>query len=86
MSQITVGKWGKDLAVRLPDDVACELGLRQGEQVEIETHDGAIIIRRAIPRFTLDELFGGRSSKAWRAVYANAYDWGDDAGLEVVEE
>jgi antitoxin MazE len=86
MSHVTVGKWGKNLAVRFPGDVARAVGLREGEQVEIESHDGAIIIRHAQPHFTLDELFRGRSPKAWRAAYANAYDWGDEVGREVVEE
>jgi antitoxin MazE len=86
MSHITVGKWGKNLAVRFPGDLARELDLREGEQVEIETQDGAIVIRRAIPQFTLDELFRGRSPKAWRAAYASAYDWGEDVGREVIEE
>jgi len=86
MSHITVGRWGKNLAIRFPEDVAREVGLRAGEQVEIETRDGAIVIRRAAPHFTLDELFPGRSQKAWRAAYAGAFDWGDDVGREVVEE
>jgi len=86
MSHITVGKWGKNLAVRFPGDIAREVGLREGEHVEIETQQGAIVIRRTAPHFTLNELFRGRSSKAWRAAYASAYDWGDDVGREVVEE
>jgi len=86
MPHITVGKWGKNLAVRFPGDVARELGLREGEQVEIETQDGAIVIRRTPPHFTLDELFRGRSPKAWRTAYAGAFDWGDDVGREAIEE
>jgi AbrB family looped-hinge helix DNA binding protein len=86
MSHITVGKWGKNLAVRFPGDVARELGLHEGERVEIETQDGAIVIRRAKPHFILEDLFRGRSPKAWRAAYAGAFDWGDDLGREVVEE
>ena len=86
MSHITVGRWGKNLAVRFPGDVAREIGLREGEQVEIEAEDGAIVIRRTAPHFTLEELFRGRSPKAWRAAYAGAFDWGDDVGREVVEE
>ena len=86
MSHVTVGKWGKNLAVRFPGDVAREVGLREGERVEIVPQDGAIVIRRAAPHFTLEDLFRGRSPKAWRAAYANAYDWGDDVGREVVEE
>ena len=86
MSHITVGKWGKNLAVRFPGDVAREIGLHEGERVEIETQDGAIVIRRATPHFTLEDLFRGRSPKAWRAAYSGAFDWGDDVGREVVEE
>jgi antitoxin component of MazEF toxin-antitoxin module len=86
MSHVTVGKWGKNLAVRFPGDVAREFGLREGEQVEIEAQDGAIVIRRAPPHFTLEDLFRGRSPKAWRAAYAGAFEWGDDVGREVVEE
>jgi len=47
MSQVIVGKWGKNLAVRVPFDVVRESGLSDGEQVEIETRDGDIIIRRS---------------------------------------
>jgi antitoxin MazE len=86
MSRVTVGKWGKTLAVRVPGDVARAVGLREGERVEIQTQDGAIIIRHAQPHFTLGELFRSSSPKAWRAAYANAYDWGDDVGREVIEE
>jgi antitoxin MazE len=86
MSHITVGKWGKNLAVRFPGDVAREIGLREGEQLEIEAQDGTIVIRRAPPHFTLEDLFRGRSPKAWRAAYAGAFDWGDDVAREVVEE
>jgi antitoxin component of MazEF toxin-antitoxin module len=46
MSQVTVGKWGKNLAVRVPFDVARQSGLIDGERVEIEARDGDIIIRR----------------------------------------
>ena len=30
-----VSRWGESLAVRIPDDVARSLGLREGDQVEI---------------------------------------------------
>jgi antitoxin MazE len=44
------------------------------------------IIRRAVPQFTLEELFAGKSAEEWRALYDGAYDWGPDIGREVVEE
>jgi antitoxin MazE len=86
MSQVTVGKWGKNLAIRFPGEIAKAAGLSDGERVEIETHDGKIVIRRAVPHFTLEELFRGRSPEEWRAAYARAFDWGPDVGREVVEE
>ena len=51
MAQVTIGKWGKNLAVRLPNEIARATGLSDGERVEIEANDSAIVIRRAIPAF-----------------------------------
>ena len=84
MSQVIIGKWGMNLAIRLPGDVVKAAGLSDGDPVEIEAHDGDIIIRPAIPHFTLEELFRGKTPEEWRAVYADAFDWGPDLGREVV--
>jgi antitoxin MazE len=46
MSHSVVGKWGKNLAIRVPMDVARAAGLMDGEKVEIETQDGDIVVRR----------------------------------------
>lgn len=86
MSHVTVGRWGKNLAIRFPGDIARAAGLGEGEQVEIETRGSEIVIRRAIPHFTLEELFRGRSAEEWRAEYSGAFDWGPDLGREIVEE
>ncbi len=54
MRRVVVGKWGKNLAIRFPDEV---VGLRDGERIEVEAHDGDIPIRRRlVPHFTLDKL------------------------------
>jgi hypothetical protein len=37
--------------------------------------DGDIVIRRPISRFTVDELFRGKSARQWRRIYAAAFDW-----------
>lgn len=86
MAQATVGKWGKNLAVRVPGEIARAARLSDGERVQIEARDGDIVIRRAAPRFTLEELFKGKSPKQWRAAYAGAFDWGPDVGRESVEK
>jgi antitoxin MazE len=47
MSMAKVGKWGSNLAVRIPLEVAAATGLTAGEGVEIEARDSEIVIRRA---------------------------------------
>jgi antitoxin MazE len=83
MAEIIVGRWGKNLAVRVPSE---RCGLRDGERVEIEVRDGELVIRRTVPRFTLGELFRGKGPQEWRALYRGAFDWGPDLGREAVEE
>jgi antitoxin MazE len=86
MPQVTVGKWGKSLAIRFPGEIAKTARLSDGDRVEIEARDGNIVIRHAVPHFTLEELFKGKSPKEWRAAYAGVFDWGPDVGREIVEE
>ena len=86
MSQVTIGKWGKNLAIRFPSEIVRAAGLTGGERVELEAHDGDIVIRRPVPHFTLVELFQGKSPDEWRVAYGGAFEWGPDVGREVVEE
>jgi antitoxin component of MazEF toxin-antitoxin module len=46
MSEVTVGRWGKNLAVRVPREIANASGLREGERVQLEARDGDIVIKR----------------------------------------
>jgi len=50
MTHVIVGKWGKNLAIRVPFEIAREAGLSDGEDVEIEAVDGDILIRRSAAR------------------------------------
>ncbi len=86
MSRATVGKWGNNLAIRFPSEVAEAAGLSDGERVVVEAHDGQIVIRRLQPHFDLKKLFAGKKPAQWRAAYAKAFDWGPDVGREVVDE
>lgn len=86
MSQVTIGKWGNNLAIRFPSEIVKAAGLADGERVELEAHDGNIVIRRAVPHFTVAELFRGKSPDEWRAAYKGAFEWGPEVGREVVEE
>lgn len=45
-ARVTVGKWGNNLAIRVPLEIAAATGLSDGEQVEIEAKDGDLVIHR----------------------------------------
>lgn len=86
MSKILVGKWGKNLAIRFPGEIVEAVGLAEGERVEILVENGQIVIRRAVPRFSLEEAFKGKTSEEWRELYKDAYDWGPDVGREIIDD
>lgn len=46
MARVKVGKWGKNLAIRIPQEVADVTGLSDGEQVEIQAKDGDLVVTR----------------------------------------
>jgi antitoxin component of MazEF toxin-antitoxin module len=50
MAGVIVGRWGKNLAIRVPAEVAETTGLNDGERVEIEVQDGDILVRRQSAR------------------------------------
>lgn len=72
MTKVTVGTWGKSLAVRVPQDMARQAGLVDGELVEIEVKDGDILIRRSDARAearadalaALEEIIANRKGRS----------------------
>jgi antitoxin MazE len=86
MTHAVLGRWGKSLALRLPQEIASKLDLREGDIVEVDASADSIVIQRTKRAHTLEELFTGRSPEEWRSLYAGAYEWGPDVGREIVEE
>ena len=41
-----VAKWGNSLAVRLPSELVRELGLKEGDQIDLVKNDGQVRGRR----------------------------------------
>ena len=84
MSQATVGKWGNNLAIRVPLEIARASGLSDGERVEIETLDGDILIRRPAARAR------GRSQAEAAAAEiigeSKRYSLGEDSIRDLIEE
>lgn len=86
MPRAIVGRWGKNLAIRFPAEVAEAARLIDGERVEIAVADDAVVIRKLPDETAVEALFAGRSPEAWRALYRDAFDWGADEGRERLDE
>jgi antitoxin MazE len=53
----TARKWGNSLAIRVPKRVAEEAGLREKDAVEIEVHEGTLVVRPHLRRvYRLEDL------------------------------
>lgn len=56
----TVAKWGNSLAVRIPQNLAKEIQLAEGAEIDIIVVDGTLVIKpRNRKRYSLDELIKG---------------------------
>ncbi|MDX2142197.1 MAG: AbrB/MazE/SpoVT family DNA-binding domain-containing protein [Rhodospirillaceae bacterium] len=75
-----VSKWGNNLGIRLPKDLATRAGLSDGARVDVTLEGGRIIIALDRPIYALDELLSGLTPDAMHDVF----DWGPDRGREDV--
>ncbi|MDJ0799439.1 MAG: AbrB/MazE/SpoVT family DNA-binding domain-containing protein [Calothrix sp. MO_167.B12] len=55
-----VAKWGNSLAVRIPQNLAKEIHLTEGTEIDLGVVDGTLVIKpRTRKRYSLDELLEG---------------------------
>ena len=84
MTRVAVSKWGNSTAIRLPKAVVEELGLKQGEVVEMTVQNGKAVISRGITKFnvpTLEEMVAEMERLGWENE-PETVDWGPDVGSE----
>jgi antitoxin MazE len=78
-AEAKVKKWGNSLAVRIPQRVADELGLRDDSDIEINSNGATITLRPIAPgELTLESLLEGITPENVHAEF----DWGPDVGAE----
>lgn len=74
-----VQKWGNSLAVRLPKEIAQQLSLREGTDVEFSPKEDALVIRLAKKQpLSLKDLVAGITTEN---VHKET-DWGQPVGKE----
>ena len=74
----TIARWGNSLAVRIPAYVADAAGLHEGDAVQIDVRDHAIVVQRTTPRLDLAELV----SRITPENRHDEIDWGTRVGRE----
>jgi len=76
----TIQKWGSSLALRIPQAVAKQIHVREGDTVILTVGAGGVIVEPAPKRLNLGALLA-------QVTHANlhpATEWGADVGREVL--
>lgn len=79
--QSTISRWGNSLGLRIPKELAQNLGLREGVRVELSAEGDRIVISRPPQCYRLDDLLTGMTPEAMR----EAWEWGPEVGREIVD-
>jgi antitoxin MazE len=74
----TIAKWGNSLAVRLPRNLAAEMGWQEGTAVDLQAESGVLTIRSARPKYRLADLLAQLEPGDVQAEI----DWGEPQGEE----
>ncbi len=80
--QVLVSKWGNSLGLRRPRGLAAEIGVAEGQRVEIRAENGRLIVEPVRAAYTWAQMLENVTPEAMH----DAFDWGDDFGRERVEE
>lgn len=76
--QVRIARWGSDLAVPLPEELALRLGLVEGSRVELSAEPSRIVISVDHPVYALDELLTGMRP----GELPEAFDWGMKSSID----
>ncbi len=73
-----IAKWGNSLGLRLPQSVAIEAQVDEGDTVDVSVKNGAIVIRPSRPTYSLERLV----AKITPQNRHNESEWGQAVGDE----
>ena len=78
-NETQVSKWGNSLAVRIPQGIAKDAQLAEGDRVTFNLKtDGSIVLRSTRRKYDLRQLVSGITKKNRHSET----DWGPPAGRE----
>jgi antitoxin MazE len=83
--QVRIAKWGNSLAVRLPKAIADDLGLTDGQAVDVAIEGGAVTLKPSAARVRLSDLVA-EAKRLGRPAHPEIVAWGDDVGAEIIAD
>ena len=79
---VQLSKWGNSVGLRLPRALASQIGVQEGQKVNVIAEGGRLIIEPVAATWTLEDLLVGVTPDAM----ADAFHWGEDRGREAVDD
>lgn len=86
MTQIVVSKWGNSSGIRLSKAVLDELGVKQGEVVNLIVEDGKAIIEPAKPKKITLAWIISEMDRLGPENAPETVEWGPDVGDEIIDD
>ena len=78
-TEATVSKWGNSLAIRIPQEIARQARIGEGDSLALALRrDGSIVLRSSRHRYALSELVAGITRKNRH----QETEWGAPTGKE----
>jgi antitoxin MazE len=74
-----IKKWGNSLAIRIPDEFAENLELKDGSFVGFEQVGEKMVITKTKPKYALEDMVKGITKKNRH----KEYNWGKPMGKEI---
>lgn len=88
MTRIAVSKWGNSSAIRLPKAVMEELGIKQGEVIELTVKNGKGVFSPAPiqpKKISLDWIVS-EMKRLGPEKEPPSFEWGADRGSEIIDD
>ena len=73
-----VSRWGNSLGIRIPKQLAEEVRLQEGDEIEIYREENRLILAPQKKQYTLEQLLDGMGEEHLHSEV----DWGEPVGQE----
>jgi len=83
---MTLTKWGNSIGTRIPSNALAVAGFSLGDEVEIEAKKGVLVIKQAMPEYTLDALLSGVTPEMVELNDDDKLWLGSAVGSEVIDD